>query len=160
MRADDLLIEDHNEIRVLLHQLEQSRPEYSARRSELLDTLLSVLDVHVQIENDLFYPAVRDVSPLFAIAHAEHRQIDDQLAVVFRTDPASEEFHTELKMLAATVEHHAREEEQEMFPQAEALGPTALETLGQAMTRRQQHLRASAVTRTRLRIKRETLRRL
>lgn len=160
MRADDLLIEDHGEIRALLHQLEQSRPEDAAQRSALLDTLLGVLDVHVQIENDLFYPAVREVSPLYAIAHAEHRQIDDQLAVVFRTDPTSEEFHTEVTMLAATVEHHASEEEQEMFPQAKALGPAALETLGDAMKQRQQHLRASAVTRTRLRIKRETLRRL
>lgn len=160
MRADDLLIEDHGEIRGLLHQLEQSRPEQSSRRSELLDTLLSVLDIHVQIENDLFYPAIRDVSPLYAIAHAEHRQIDDQLAVVFRTDPASEDFHTEIEMLAATVEHHASEEEREMFPQADALGPIALETLGQAMKQRQQRLRASAATKTRLRIKRETLRRL
>ncbi len=160
MRADDLLIADHGEIRALLHQLEQSRPEDAAQRSALLDTLLGVLDVHVQIENDLYYPAVRDVSPLYAIAHAEHRQIDDQLAVVFRTDPAGEEFHTEVAMLAATVEHHASEEEQEMFPQAEALGAAALETLGHAMKQRQQHLRASTVTRTRLRIKREALRRL
>lgn len=160
MRADDLLIKDHGEIRALLHQLEQSRPEHAAQRSELLDRLLSVLDVHVQIENDLFYPAIRDVSPLYAIAHAEHRQIDDQLAVLFRTDPASEDFHTEIKMLADTVEHHASEEEQEMFPQAQALGQAALETLGQAMKQRQQYLRASAATQTRLRIKRETLRRL
>lgn len=160
MRADHLLIDDHNEIRALLHQLEQSRPEHPAQRSELLDTLLRVLDVHVQIENDLFYPAVRDVSPLNAIAHAEHRQIDDQLAGVFRTDPTSEEFLTELAMLASTVEHHASEEEREMFPQSEALGLAALETLGQAMKQRQQHLQASPVTRTRLRIKGELLRRL
>ncbi|SDY25772.1 Hemerythrin HHE cation binding domain-containing protein [Modestobacter sp. DSM 44400] len=160
MKADELLIEDHGVIRGLLHQLEQSRSEHAAERSELLDRLLSVLDVHVQIENDLFYPAIRDVSPLYAIAHAEHRQIDDQLAVVFRTDPTSEDFHTEVKMLAATVEHHASEEEQEMFPQAKALGETELETLGQAMRQRQQHLRTSAVSQTRLRIKRETLRRL
>ncbi len=160
MKADDLLIEDHGVIRELLHELEQSQPHQAEHRSQLLDRLLSVLDVHVQIENDLFYPAIRDVSPLFAIAHAEHRQVDDQLAVVFRTDPASEDFHTEVAMLAATVEHHASEEEREMFPQAHALGESELESLGQRMQHRRQHLRDSSVTRARLRIKRETLRHL
>lgn len=160
MKADDLLIEDHGVIRELLHELGQSQPDQAEHRSQLLDRLLSVLDVHVQIENDLFYPAIRDVSPLFAIAHAEHRQIDDQLAVVFRTDPAGEDFHTEVAMLAATVEHHAREEEREMFPQAHALGESELESLGQRMQLRRQHLRDSLVTRARLRIKRDTLRRL
>ena len=160
MKADDLLIEDHAEIRGLLHELEQSSPGQAEQRSRILDQLLTVLDVHVQIEDDLFYPAIRDVSPLFAIAHAEHRQIDDQLAVLFRTDPAGGDFHTEVKMLAATIEHHASEEEREMFPQSHALGEAELETLGRRMHQRKQHLRDSPVTRARLRVKRNTLRHL
>lgn len=160
MKADELLIEDHGVIRGLLHELETSRPDQAAHRSQLLDELLTVLDVHVQIENDLFYPAIRDVSPLFAVAHAEHRQIDDQLAVVFRTDPASEDFLVEVRMLAATVEHHASEEEHEMFPQAHALGEAALDALGHRMQLRRQHLRDSTVTRARLQIKRAALRHL
>lgn len=160
MKADDLLIADHEVIRALLHELQQSHPGQVEVRNQLLDRLLSVLDVHVQIEDELFYPAIRDVSPLFAIAHAEHRQIDDQLAVVFRTDPASTDFGVEVAMLAATVEHHASEEEQEMFPQAHALGDAELESLGDRMQQRRQHLRDSPVTQARLRIKRETLRRL
>ncbi len=159
MKADGLLIEDHEVIRGLLHELQRSRPDQAAHRSQLLDELLTVLDVHVQIENDLFYPAVRDVSPLFAVAHAEHRQIDDQLAVVFRTDPRGTEFGVEVAMLAATVEHHASEEEKEMFAHAQALGDTALEALGHRMQLRRQHLRHSAVVRTRLKIKRAVLRR-
>jgi hypothetical protein len=63
-------------------------------------------------------------------------------------------------MLTATVEHHADEEEREMFPQAHALGEAELESLGQRMQHRRQHLRDSPVTQARLRIKRETLRHL
>ena len=40
------------------------------------------LDIHMRIEDDLFYPAVSEASSLVAIAHAEHRQVWDQLAVV------------------------------------------------------------------------------
>lgn len=120
--------------------------------------LLTVLDVHTQIGNDLFYPAIRDVGPLFAVAHAEHRQIDDQLAVVFRTDPASDDFGVEVTMLAATIEHHASEEEHEMFPQSHALGDAVLAVLGHRMQLCRQHLRDSPVTRTRLQVKRAALR--
>ena len=161
MRADLLLIEDHTVLRTVLTELGGSTVDQVGRRSQLLDHLLDVLDVHVQIEDELFYPAIREVSPLFGVAHAEHRQIDDQLAVVFRTDPASEDFAIEVAMLTATLEHHATEEETDMFPQARAaLGDPALETLGEQMRQRQQRLRQSPVTHTRLQIKRAALRHL
>jgi len=61
-------------------------------------------------------------------------------------DPAGDDFQVGARMLAETVEHHAGEEEQEMFPQSHALGETALEALGQRMAEHQQHLKSSAVT--------------
>lgn len=124
-------------------------------RRDLLDTLTSELGVHTQIEDELFYPAVRDVFPLLAAAHAEHRQIDDQLAVVLRTDPAGDDFPVEVAMLAATLEHHAGEEERDMFAQAHALGEVELESLGARLLARQAQLRRSWVTQLRLRVKRE-----
>lgn len=95
----------------------------------MLDSLVSEFRVHVKIEDELSYPAVRDVTPLFAISQAEHRQIDDQLAVVLRTDTGGPDFLTELNMLIATLEHHAGEEERVMIPQSHALGEAALESL-------------------------------
>ena len=161
MRADLLLIEDHQRLRDLLAQLADSSSDKAEQRSQLLDQLLQVLDVHVQLEDELFYPAIREVSPLFGIAHAEHRQIDDQLAVVFRTDAGGDEFPVEVAMLAATLEHHANEEETDMFPQARsALGDTVLEALGERMRHRQNELRQSRGSRARLRVKRTVLRRL
>jgi hypothetical protein len=109
---------------------------------------------------ELFYPAIAEVSTLLGAAHAQHRQIDDQLAVVLRTDPAGDDFHTELLMLVSTLEHHAGEEEELMFLQAQALGPAKLGTLGERMQRRRQQLRDSKLNATRIRVKRETLRHL
>jgi hypothetical protein len=114
--------------------------------------------VHVQIEDEIFYPAVADVSPLLSIAHAEHRQIDDQLATVMRTPPEDDDFTTEVRMLAHTLEHHASEEELRMFPQSHALGDARLEELGARLTARRRELSGSARMRWMVRLKGATLR--
>ena len=160
MNADDVLIEDHNRLRDLLGQLKSTTTDDSERRRELLDQLVAVLTVHVQIEDELFYPAIAEVSTLLGQSHAQHRQIDDQLAVVLRTDPASEDFAVELDMLASTLDHHAGEEEELMFLQAQALGTARLAALGERMVRRRRELRDSRLNAIRIRVKRETLRRL
>jgi|SoiMethySBSTD1v2_1073268.scaffolds.fasta_scaffold1619771_1 hemerythrin-like domain-containing protein len=160
MNADEVLIEDHNQLRGILSQLKVTTAEDADRRRDLIDRLTEVLTVHVQIEDELFYPAIAEVSTLLGASHAQHRQIDDQLAVVLRTDPATDDFATELDMLASTLDHHAGEEEELMFFQAKALGADRLATLGERMERRRQQLRDSSVNAMRIRMKRETLRRL
>jgi hypothetical protein len=160
MNADDVLREDHNRLRDLLSRLESTTTNDSELRRDLLDQLVEVLTVHVQIEDELFYPAITEVSPLLGQSHAQHRQIDDQLAVVLRTDPATDDFTVELHMLASTLHHHAGEEEELMFFQAQALGTTTLATLGERMELRRQELRDSRLNAMRIRMKRETLRRL
>ena len=129
MKADQVLIEHHDVLRGLLKKLGATTDEQGATRRKLLDELVSELGVHVRIEDELFYPAVQEVTPLLAISQAEHRQIDDQLAVVLRTDPGGPDFLIELNMLIATLEHHAGEEARVMFPQSHALGEAALESL-------------------------------
>jgi iron-sulfur cluster repair protein YtfE (RIC family) len=158
MKADQVLIEHHDVLRGLLKKLGATTDEQGATRRELLDELVRELGVHVRIEDELFYPAVQEVTPLLAISQAEHRAIDDQLAVVLRTDTAGPDFLVELEMLKETLDHHAGEEERVMFPQSHALGEEALEELGIKMKARQEHLRHSAVTQLLRAAKREVLR--
>ena len=160
MKADQVLIEHHDVLRGLLTQLEETTDEQGKERKKLLDDLVSELGVHVRIEDELFYPAVEKVTPLLAISQAEHRAIDDQLAVVLRTDTGGPDFATEVKMLAATLHHHAGEEERLMFPQSHALGEEALEALGTQMEQRKTELENSTLTQTLRKAKREVLRRV
>jgi len=160
MKADQVLIEHHDVLRGLLTQLEETTDEQGKERKKLLDDLVSELGVHVRIEDELFYPAVEKVTPLLAISQAEHRAIDDQLAVVLRTDTGGPDFATEVKMLAATLHHHAGEEERLMFPQSHALGEEALEALGTQMEQRKKQLENSPLTQTLRKAKREVLRRV
>jgi iron-sulfur cluster repair protein YtfE (RIC family) len=158
MKADQVLIEHHDVLRELLKKLGATTDEQGATRRKLLDELVRELGVHVRIEDELFYPAVQEVTPLLAISQAEHRAIDDQLAVVLRTDTAGPDFLVELEMLKETLDHHAGEEERVMFPQSHALGEEALEELGIKMKARQEHLRHSTVTQLLRAAKREVLR--
>lgn len=158
MKADQVLIEHHDVLRELLKKLGATTDEQGATRRKLLDELVRELGVHVRIEDELFYPAVQEVTPLLAISQAEHRAIDDQLAVVLRTDTAGPDFLVELEMLKETLDHHAGEEERVMFPQSHALGEETLEELGIKMKARQEHLRHSTVTQLLRAAKREVLR--
>ncbi|KGH48324.1 hypothetical protein IN07_02820 [Modestobacter caceresii] len=157
MKADEVLIAHHDVLRGLLRQLAETTDGQVADRRRLRDDLLRELEVHTQIEDELFYPAVRDVSPLLSVAHAEHRQIDDQLATVMRTSLDDPEFVTEVRMLESTLRHHTFEEEQRMFPQAHALGEERLEELGRQLQERQDELGRSGAMRLIVRLKRMTL---
>jgi hypothetical protein len=158
MKADEVLVAHHDVLRGLLRQLAGTTDGQTALRRRLRDELLRELEVHTQIEDELFYPAVRDVSPLLSLAHAEHRQIDDQLATVMRTAPDDPEFVTEVRMLESTLHHHTVEEEQRMFPQSHALGEERLEELGRRLQERQRELARSGAMRLIVRLKRATLR--
>ena len=158
MKADKVLIAHHDVLRHLLRRLAETSPGQTELRRRLRQELLRELEVHTQIEDELFYPAVRDVSPLLSVAHAEHRQIDDQLATVMRTALDDPEFVTEVRMLESTLHHHTLEEEQRMFPQSHALGQDRLERLGAQLQERQRELARSGGMRLIVRLKRTALR--
>lgn len=161
MRATDVLVAHHDELRALLRQLADVPPESRQERRRVLDVVMSELSMHEQIEDDIFYPAMREISALVSIAHAEHRQLSDQLAVVLRRDGGGgEHFAEELRSLAAAVEHHAGKEESDMFPEVVRKVPAdELEAIGDRLTARLETLRGSTLTQLRLRLKRELVRR-
>jgi hemerythrin superfamily protein len=158
MKADEVLVAHHDVLRGLLRDLAETTDAETGRRERLRDEFLREIEIHAQIEDELFYPAVRDVSPLLSLAHAEHRQIDDQVATLMRTPVDDPEFRTEVRMLEKTVRHHTMEEEQRMFPQSHALGEERLERLGAELQHRQQELARSGGMRLIIRLKRAVLR--
>jgi len=158
VRADQVLVAHHDVLRGLLRALAETTAADVPQRRRLRAQFLRELEIHAQIEDELFYPAVAEVSPLLSVAHAEHRQIDDQLATVMRTAPDDPEFLTEVRMLESTLHHHMSEEEQRMFPQSRALGDDHLEDLGRRLQERQHELTRSGAMRFIVRLKRATLR--
>lgn len=157
--ANTVLAEHHAVLSALTDEIDAALPG-SPEHRQLIDRLLLELDCHMQIEDRLYYPAVRAVSPLVAVAHAEHREVSDRLAAALRLPVTSEGFPIEWHAFTATLHHHAAEEERDMFPHAQQLGAGKLTELGAAMTALLDRRRRSRLTRWRVRAKGTLLRHL
>lgn len=148
MNAIQLLKEDHKTVRKLLSELEKTTARGVKIRTELLDKIGTELRVHAQIEEEIFYPALKaagqkgDDDKMFFEAQEEHRAAGELvLPDLERTDPATECFGGRAKVLKEMVEHHADEEEKEMFPRArELMDASQLQELGERMAIRKQEL--------------------
>jgi hemerythrin-like domain-containing protein len=144
-----LLKEDHKKVKGLLEQLEKSAPRGGARAQELVTKIDFELSVHSQIEEEIFYPAFRDAAgskddrQMYFEAKEEHHVVKLVLPEVKEGGFSNDEFAAKAKVLKELVEHHAGEEEKEMFPEArKILGRTRLQELGVQMARRKKELGA------------------
>jgi hypothetical protein len=144
MNGYEVLFEHHKVLRGLCKKISEI-PAETDERQHALDELLVELDIHMRIEDDLFYPAVSAASSLVAIAHAEHRQVWDQLAVVLRTPRTAPEYGDEWRSFVAVLDAHADEEERDLCPPPIELSADELDTLGDEMFQRIRQLRGSVI---------------
>jgi hypothetical protein len=144
VNAFDVLFDHHNMLRGLCKKI-TAMPPTSDERQKCLDDLLVELDIHMRIEDELFYPAVQAASTLVAIAHAEHRQVFDQLAVVLRTPPEVPEYQAEWESFVMVLDAHAAEEERDLCPPPVEMSDEELNALGDKMRERMTDLRDSTI---------------
>lgn len=159
MKADQVLIEHHNLLRALCKKI-TATPAEAAERQDRVDELMVELDIHMRIEDELFYPAVSAASKLVAIAHTEHRQVSDQLAVFLRTAPAAPEYEGEWQAFVTVLDAHAEEEERDLFPPPVEMTDDALDALGNQMLTRIDQLRNSTIEKLRVKARGTALRAL
>lgn len=151
MDAIALLKEDHKTVRGLLDTLASTTTRAVKKRRELVLKIESELKTHSTIEEEIFYPAFKnageksDDDKMYFEALEEHRAAGDLvLPDLLGTDPASEQFSGRAKVLKELVEHHAGEEEKDMFPRArKLLSKGELGKLGELMAARKKDLLAS-----------------
>lgn len=144
--AIELLMQDHEAVRSLLAQLSKADGD-AGMREELLTRIEKELQIHSTIEEEIFYPAFRaaggkDEHRMFYEAVEEHRAVDELvLPDLKNTDAAGERFSGRAKVLKELVEHHAEEEETEMFAGARKLfSADQLAELGRRMEARRKEL--------------------
>lgn len=150
--ALDLLREDHTKVKELFRQFEQAEDE--ATKKGIVDAALIELEVHAQLEEETFYPAVRDrVSgdeeheELMDEADEEHHVAKVLIAELMEMDASESHYDAKFKVLAESVKHHIEEEEGEMFPAAaEVLDSSDLTALGTIMEERKQQIMAEMST--------------
>jgi hemerythrin-like domain-containing protein len=145
--AIELLEADHEKVRELLSQLVESTSRAEKKRRELLAKIEQELHVHTHIEEEIFYPAFKaagnsEHKKMYFEALEEHRAVDELvLPDLKKTDPTSEKFSGRAKVLKELIEHHADEEEDEMFKLArKSMSREELQELGEKMEARKQEM--------------------
>lgn len=139
MDAIQLLKQQHDEVEGLFDSYEQLTGDEAQRRREVVDEIAEKLSRHAAIEEQAFYPTVREVLPEREdeIEHdlEEHQEVKEILARLERLKTDEPEFDRIVRDLIADVRHHVREEEEDLFPDVrDALGQDSLDDLGEAMT--------------------------
>ena len=152
MDATKLLTEDHEKVRGLLEKLAKTTPRAGKTRQQLLEQIALELKVHTQIEEEIFYPAFKKAcndskdDKLYFEAVEEHRAVGELvLPDLENTDVGSEKFSGRAKVLKELVDHHAEEEEEEMFKRArKVFSKEDLSSLGGQLAARKQELLGQA----------------
>ncbi|MBV6821987.1 hemerythrin domain-containing protein [Pseudomonas sp. PD9R] len=140
MNAIDILKADHERVKTILTQLNDSTERAVKKRAELVGKLEMEITIHTRLEEEILYPAYKEAGgkeqeKMYYEAKEEHRTVDSLVLPDLKTtDPSSMEFSGRAKVVKELLEHHIEEEETEMFPEAKKLlGKAKLDELGKQM---------------------------
>jgi hemerythrin superfamily protein len=144
--AIEALTADHRKVKALFKEFAEAgdRKQPSQEKATLVEQICTELTIHAQLEEEIFYPAVRkqiDDADLMDEALVEHAGAKDLIAQLEAMDPADDLYDAKVTVLGEQIEHHVEEEEGEMFPKAKkAKVDTA--RLGAQMEKRRAALKA------------------
>lgn len=118
-----LLIEDHQEVKKLFKDFEKLMKEDGSdnEKAALVDKICNALTIHAQVEEEIFYPAVRaaiDDDDLMDEAYVEHAGAKDLIAQLEDMKPGDDHYDAKVTVLGENIDHHVKEEHDEMFPKA------------------------------------------
>jgi hemerythrin-like domain-containing protein len=144
MSAISLLEEDHRKMKKLLSELESTTERGVKTREDLFATVKDELTVHETIEEEIFYPALKEhpkTKEIALEAYEEHHVVDMVVAEIEDVPYDDETWGAKFKVMKENIEHHIEEEENEMFKQArQVFEEGELEALGQQMRLRKEQL--------------------
>lgn len=136
-----LLKADHRKVEDLFEQFENARGDKS--KVKLAQQICLELSVHTTIEEEIFYPAVKEAidEEIYTEAYVEHDGAKMLIAEILASSPEDEFYSAKVKVLSEEIKHHVKEEEQRdgMFAQAKK-GDVDMGELGAQMLARKQEL--------------------
>jgi hemerythrin superfamily protein len=138
MDAITLLREDHRTVEKLFKQFEKAGERATKTKWETVKKISKELSVHAAIEEQIFYPAIRneveDATDEVLEALEEHHIVKWLLSELDGMTPKDERYDAKVTVLIELVRHHVDEEEHDLFPEVrESLGRKRLAEIGAAM---------------------------
>lgn len=152
--ATQLLRQDHKKVEGLFNKCEQAKGVDAKRRFAM--QAMNELEVHAQLEEEIFYPAVRNAieeTDLVEEAKQEHQQAKSLIAQLKnlrgKDNGAADEFESKFSELVEAVQHHVEEEEGEMFPKVEDSELDLAELGSEMADRKKELMQEMGITKTR-----------
>jgi hemerythrin superfamily protein len=144
MDAMSLLKEDHQKVKKMLGELEPTTERGVKTREELFTKVKQELVVHEAIEEEIFYPALKQhpkTKEITLEAYEEHHVVNTVLAEIEGVSYDDEKWGAKFKVMKENLEHHIEEEEGVMFKQAkQVFDEDELAQLGESMMARKEEL--------------------
>ena len=145
--ACDLLDADHRAVKKMFKEYEEltkSRGRtIGQKKLDLARRICQELTVHTQIEDEIFYPAVREAvkdTGMVAEAEVEHQSARELIEQIEAMDEADEMFDAKVTVLGEYVDHHVKEERNEMFPKARSARKLDLVAMRDELMQRKEEL--------------------
>jgi hypothetical protein len=137
MNALTLLKDDHDRVKKMLADGEETTERAEVGRKELFAKLKEEMLIHERIEEEIFYPALKQhpkAKDIVLEGFEEHHVVDEIMGELEATDVTDDTWGAKFKVMKENIEHHIEEEEGEMFDKARSVfSADELETLGERM---------------------------
>ena len=124
-----LLEQDHREVEELFTKAETTS---GAAKQQVVTKIASELTIHAEVEEEIVYPAMRQVglNDIVDESESEHQTVKDLVAKLEGVDGSTNEADPVLAELKKNVQHHVEEEESDAFPKfREAVDQATLQQL-------------------------------
>ena len=139
--ATDMIRADHTRVVAAFHRYKtDSAP---TRKQAIVGMVCTALQVHAKIEEEIFYPAMRQAgSTLLEDLEPEHEEMRTLIATLSGMQPTDAQYDATFMELMRTVIHHVADEETMLLSGAEAVLGERLGQLGSRMMKRRMELMA------------------
>lgn len=146
--ARSLLDSDHKNVKKMFtayDELAESKAATAAQKRDLALQICMELTVHTQIEEEIFYSAVREAikeTDLLDEAEVEHASAKELIAQIQEAPEVDDMFDAKVKVLGEYIDHHVKKERNEMFPKARAAKSLDLISMREQLASRKEELMA------------------
>jgi hemerythrin superfamily protein len=141
--AIELLDADHRAVKALFDEFRQlsAHKAPAAKRRALAEQICMELTIHMRLEEEIFYPPVRDAirdDDLLDEAEVEHAGAKELIAQILSMKAQDELYDAKVTVLGEYIDHHVKEEREEMFPKVRKCGLDLAGLGGQLRVRKQE----------------------
>jgi hemerythrin superfamily protein len=135
-----LLKADHRAVSKLFREYKSAKRAGRANRSKIIERVIKELSIHAAIEEQVFYPVVREEVPKLESdileSLEEHHVLKWTLEELAAIGPDDERYDAKVTVMMEQVRHHVEEEETDWFPKVRAaLERARLQELGAELAR-------------------------